>query len=63
VDATRIPPAGDPFTSAPAHPPTAEKLAKLEERYRHELMDTDERLELAERILRIHRRLNAGLSR
>jgi hypothetical protein len=44
-------------SSAPAHPSTEEKLAKLEERYRHELMDEDERLELAERIIRIRRRL------
>jgi len=43
-------------SSAPAHPSTAEKLAKLEERYRHELMD-DERLELRDRILRLRRRL------
>ncbi len=29
----------------------AEKLRKLEERYRHELMGEEERLELRERIL------------
>ena len=48
-----------------AHPrtPTEEKLAKLEERLRHELMDDEERQELRERILRIRRRLNFGLSR
>jgi hypothetical protein len=48
-----------------AHPSTEgeAKLAKLEERYRHELIDEDERLELRERILRIRRRLNFGLSR
>jgi hypothetical protein len=34
------------------------KLAKLEERYRHELMDDEERQELRERILRIRRRLS-----
>jgi hypothetical protein len=47
------------------HPrtPTEEELAKLEERYRHELMDEDARLELRERIARIRRRLNFGLSR
>jgi hypothetical protein len=52
-------------SSAPAHPSTEgeAKLAKLEERYRHELIDEDERLELRERILRIRRRLNFGLSR
>jgi len=48
-------------TSAPAHPPTAEELAKLEERFRHELMDADERLELRERIVRLRRRLRLGL--
>jgi hypothetical protein len=51
-------------SSAPAHPSTEAKcLARLEERYRHELMDEDERLELAERIIRIRRRLNFGLSK
>jgi hypothetical protein len=50
-------------SSAPAHPSTEEKkLAKLEERLAHELMDEDERLELRERIIRIRRRLNFGLS-
>ena len=44
-------------SSAPAHPATAEKLAKLEERYRHELMDAEERLKLRERIVRLRRRL------
>ncbi len=54
----RIPPAGDPFTSAPAHPTTDEKrLAKLEERYRHELAHVAERCELRERILHLRRRL------
>jgi hypothetical protein len=58
VDITRIPPAGDPFTSAPAHPSREEKLAKLEERYAHELLDADEREELRERILRLRRRVS-----
>jgi hypothetical protein len=59
-------------SSAPAHPSTEEKLAKLEERLRHELMDDEERLEddlrhadlgieerceLADRVLRLRRRL------
>jgi len=48
-------------TSAPAHPPTAEELAKLEERCRHELMDDDERMELRDRILRLRRRLRLAL--
>jgi len=44
--------------SAPAHPSTEEKrLGKLEERYRHELMGDEERLELRERILRLRRHL------
>jgi hypothetical protein len=33
------------------------KLAKLEERYRHELMDDAERQELRDRVLRLRRRL------
>jgi hypothetical protein len=46
-------------------PPT-EKVARLrvlEERYRHEFMDEDERLELHDRIARIRRRLTFGLSK
>ena len=44
-------------SSAPAHPSTAEKrLALLEERYRHELMDVEERQELCDRVLRLRRR-------
>jgi hypothetical protein len=31
------------------------RLSELEERYRHELMDDAERLELRERILRLRR--------
>ena len=61
MDTTRIPPAGDPFTSAPPHPSTEEKkLAKLEERYRHELMDHEERQELRDRVLRLRRRLGVS---
>jgi hypothetical protein len=44
-------------SSAPVHPSTAEKLAKLEERYRHELIDDEERLQLRERTLRLRRKL------
>jgi hypothetical protein len=40
----------------------AADLRVLEDRYRHEFMDEDERLELRERILRIRRRLNFGLA-
>jgi hypothetical protein len=56
VDDVRIPPAGYPFT-AKQHEPTAEKLAKLEERLAHELMDDEERQELRECILKLRRRL------
>jgi hypothetical protein len=43
-------------SSAPTQRSTEEKrLAKLEERYRHELTDDDERLELRARILRLRR--------
>jgi hypothetical protein len=45
-------------SSAPAHPSTEEKkLAKLEERLAHELMDDEERLQLNERTLRLRRKL------
>lgn len=37
--------------------PTEEKLAKLEERYRHELMDDEEHLELRDRVITLPRRL------
>jgi hypothetical protein len=56
VDTTRIPPAGDPFT-AKQHELTAGKLAKLEERLRHELLDDAERQELRDQVLRLRRRL------
>jgi hypothetical protein len=34
-----------------------ERLEKLEERYRHELMDEEERQELRDRVLALRRRL------
>jgi hypothetical protein len=44
--------------SAPAHPSTQEKkLAALEERLVHELMDDEERQELRDRVLALRRRL------
>jgi hypothetical protein len=43
--------------SAPAHPSTAEKLAKLEERLAHELMDDEERQELRDRVLLLRREI------
>lgn len=39
------------------------RLEELEARFRHELMDPDERLGVHERIQRIQRRLRFGLSR
>jgi hypothetical protein len=41
-----------------AHPSTEgeAKLAKLEERYRHELMDDEERQELRDRVISLRRR-------
>ena len=68
MDTTRIPPAGDPFTSAPPAQPSAdqerltERLRRLEERYRHELMDGEERQELRERIIRLQRGLGTEAS-
>ena len=44
-------------SSVPAHPSTAEKLAKLEERLAHELMDDAERKELRDRVLWLRRKL------
>jgi hypothetical protein len=44
-------------SSAPAHPSTAEELAKLEDQLAHELMDHDERQELRDRVLTLRRRL------
>jgi len=52
---------GTEDSSATAHPPRSiedERLARLEERYRHELMDDEERQELRDRILRLRRRLS-----
>jgi hypothetical protein len=34
------------------------RLARLEERFRHELMDDEERQELRDRVLRLRRRLS-----
>jgi len=57
MDTTRIPPAGDPFT-AKQHEATEEKrLAALEERLSHELLDHEERQELRDRVLALRRRL------
>jgi hypothetical protein len=44
-------------SSATAHLSTGEKLAKLEERLAHELMDEEERQELRDRVLALRRRL------
>ena len=38
----------------------AEKLRKLEEKSRHELLPEEERLELRERILRLRKKLAAA---
>jgi hypothetical protein len=50
-------------TIRPEREKVAEELRVLEDQLRHELMDDEERLELRERIIRIRRRLNFGLSR
>jgi hypothetical protein len=45
-------------SSAPAHPsPEEKRLAKLEERLAHELMDDEERQELRDRVLRLRREI------
>ncbi len=41
----------------------AQELRVLEDQLRHELMEDEERMILRDRILRIRRRLNFGLSR
>ena len=50
MDVVRVTAAGDGF-----HAAEVRELAELEERYRHELMDGDERLELLERVRRLRR--------
>ena len=57
MDEVRIPPAGDPFT---ARTPKAdeERLARLEEKYHHEILNHDQRQELRDRIIRLRRRLS-----
>ncbi len=48
-----------PKSSAPPRPtedPTT-RLAKLEEKYRHELLNEEERCELADRVARLRRKL------
>jgi hypothetical protein len=41
----------------------AEELRVLEDQLAHELMDDEERQELRDRVLRLRRRLNFGLSK
>jgi hypothetical protein len=50
-------------TIRPEREKVARALRVLEERFRHELMPEEERLELHDRIVRIRRRLNFGLSK
>ena len=52
-----------PKSSAPARPTKdpATRLAKLEEKYRHELADDDTRQEWRDQILRLRRRLGRVL--
>jgi len=38
--------------------PADKRLARLEERFRHELMDDEERQELRDRVLRLRRQLS-----
>jgi hypothetical protein len=47
-------------SSAPAHPSTEgeARLARLEERLGHELMDDEERQHLRDQVLRLRRRLS-----
>jgi hypothetical protein len=54
----RIPPAGDPFT-AKTPKPGEKRLARLEEKLRHELLDDEGRQELRDQVLRLRRRLGA----
>jgi hypothetical protein len=56
----RMPTVDTTKSSAPAHPPieSEAKLAKLEERIRHELIDDEERQELRDRVLALRQRLS-----
>jgi len=56
VDTRRIPPAGDPFTAKKPETDQRQRLARLEDRHRHEIMDDDERQRLRDEILRLRRR-------
>jgi hypothetical protein len=47
-------------SSAPAHP-AERRLAKLQERYAHELLPEEERLELRERILKLRKKAAAAI--
>ncbi len=49
-----------PKSSAPARPTEepATRLTKLEEKYRHEFLGEQERLELREAIVRLRRKLS-----
>jgi hypothetical protein len=49
----RIPPTGDPFMAGVP----AKKLAKLEEKLRHEILSVEERCELEDMVLRLRRRM------
>jgi hypothetical protein len=60
VDEVRISPAGDPFSAKPGLPHKPKKLAALEERYQHEDLDVEARLELRDRILRLRGRVARG---
>ena len=56
MDTRRIPPAGDPFSAkipSEATDRQSQRLAELEDRYRHALMDDEERQELRDRVLRL----------
>jgi hypothetical protein len=58
VDEHTIPPAGDPFSAKPDQSTDDQKrLARLEERYRHEDLGSEERQELRDRVVRLRRRL------
>ena len=48
----RIPPANDPFTAKQVEPDQV-LLARLEERYRHKVLDDGERQELRDEITRL----------
>ena len=59
MDDVRIPPTGDGFYAAGKRS-EEKRLATLEERYRHEIVDAEQRCELPKRTLRLRRKIGVS---